>query len=70
MAKRVYTRSDVFRLCERLEGLGATRFLDALPNVQSDLRAAAALLRRMLDYSISDESGIQVVTFEIPQDAV
>ena len=46
MAKCIYTRTDVFRLCERLEGLGATRFLDALSRDNLDETGATIRMRR------------------------
>jgi hypothetical protein len=44
-----YTRRGVGELCERLEARGTSQMLRDQPELCSDLRSAAALLRFMLD---------------------
>jgi hypothetical protein len=49
MAKLTYHRTEIGSLAERLEVRGTSRLLKDRPELQSDLRVAAALLRFMLE---------------------
>jgi hypothetical protein len=49
MAKLIYNRQSIGSLCERLETRGTSRLLRDRPELQADMRAAAHILRFMLD---------------------
>jgi hypothetical protein len=48
MAKMTFNRNDIGSLCERLENRGTSVVLKDRPEVQGDMRNAAAILRFFL----------------------
>jgi hypothetical protein len=59
MAKHQFTRFDIGALAERLEARGTSRMLRDRPELCSDMKSAAALLRFMLN------AGMPVTTAEV-----
>ena len=49
MVKHTFSRDDIEQLCKRLESRGTSRLLQDQPELQTDLRVAAYILRRALD---------------------
>jgi hypothetical protein len=59
MAKLIYTRSDIEVLLDRLTARSSSVMLSDMPRLCADMRAAAKLLRFMLD------NGMPVASAEI-----
>lgn len=69
MARMHFSRNEIGALAERLEARGTSRLLKDRPELQSDLRIAAFILRSALDagfpndpIEIDDTNGYQSVS--------